>query len=131
VVTVAAKRTIWMWLRDLFLYCVIGVLVAGGAILLGDYRAKTMQSPDGSIKWFGFAIMTALVFGNAIRYSKQFWGSSRFWPALLLFSILHLVLGFLVVSRLTKVGMIQFAVVTPIEYFALVAYLGLFTKSER
>jgi len=118
-----------MWLRDLSLYCVIGVLVAGTAIVLGTYRAKTGQAPVGSIKWIGFAIMTAFVFGNAIRYSKHFWGLSRFWRALLLFSILHLILGFLIVSRLTKVGMIHFALATPIEYFALVAYLGLFIKN--
>jgi hypothetical protein len=119
-----------MRLRDLLLYCVIGALIAITAILVGVHRAKTGQSADGSVKWIGFAIMTALVFGNAVRYSKRFWCLSRFWGALLLFSILHLVLGFIIVSRITKVGLIQFAAATLIEYFVLDSYLGLFIKIE-
>ncbi len=120
----ASHRTTLMKLKDLLLYCVIGVLVAGTAMLLGIYRARARLSPGLSVKWLGFAIMTAFVFGNAIRYSRPAWGSPKFWMLLVLFSILHFGLGFLVVSKLANVGLIHFALATPVEYFALTACLG-------
>ncbi|MHB8755890.1 MAG: hypothetical protein ACYC92_13190, partial [Candidatus Acidiferrales bacterium] len=77
-----------------------------------------------------FAIFTALVFGNAIRYAKPFWGLPRFWGLLTLFAVFHFGVGFAVLSSVTTIGLIDFAVVTPIEYLALAAYLSHFLNRK-
>jgi membrane protease YdiL (CAAX protease family) len=45
-------------LRDLFLYILIAVAVAGLAILLGVHAAKTGQRPDRLASVFGFVLVT-------------------------------------------------------------------------
>ena len=74
-------------LRDFLLYCVIGILVAALAVFYGVHQAKTNQTPGFSVKWLGFAILTAIIFGNAIRYTKPFWGLRRFWGLLAAFAV--------------------------------------------
>jgi hypothetical protein len=121
-------RTIRMWIKDLMLYCIIGVLVAATAILAGIHQARVGVKSEGTVKWIGFSILTALVFGNAIRYSKSYWSSVRFWGLLIVFSLPHFIVGFLVLSKVTKLGLIRFAMVTPVEYFFLDSFLRRFLK---
>jgi len=121
-------RTMRMRLKDLLLYCSIGVLVAAVAILAGIYRARTGATSEMSGKWLGFAIMTTLVFGYAIRDYRSSWSAPKFWALVVLFSLPHFIAGFFVVSNLARLGLIHFAVVTPVEYFVLDAFLRRFLK---
>ncbi len=117
-------------LRDLLLYCLIGILlvVVGGVYAVHQGRlGRTSGLP---LKWLGFGIMSALVFGNAIRHSEPFWRSRRFWGPLVLFSILHFGLGFVVLLRLRQVGLIEFFFATLIENALLNAYLGRFLNQK-
>jgi hypothetical protein len=101
----------------------IGVSLAVFAILYGIYQAKLGQAPGLPVKWLGFAIMTGIVFLNGIRSYRASWGQRRYWVLLAIFSILHFGVGFIIVSRLGKVGLINFAIATIVEYFVLRAYL--------
>jgi hypothetical protein len=67
--------------------------------------------------------MTGLVFLNAFRSRRVYWSERRFWVLMGLFSIFHVAVGMFVVTRLAKVGLIDFAVATLLEYFALSAYI--------
>lgn len=120
-----------MRIRDALLYCAIAIAVAAAAILIGFYRAKVGLPLGLPLKWIGFAIMTGLVFLNAFRSRRVYWSERRFWVLMGLFSMLHFAVGILVVTRLTKVGLIDFAVATLVEYFALSAYLDHFMRSGK
>jgi hypothetical protein len=120
-----------MRVKDLLLYCGIGVAVAATAIVAGIYRARAGATSNLTVNWLGFAIMTALVFGNAIRNFKHLWAARKFWRLLILFVVAHVILGVLLLSRITNIGLIQFAVATPIEYFALMSFLKTFLKDEE
>ena len=80
------------------------------------------------VQWMGFAIMTGLVFLNAFRSRRVYWSQRKSWVLMALFSIFHFAAGILVVARLAKVGLIDFAAATLLEYFALSAYLDHFMK---
>jgi hypothetical protein len=123
------QRTMVEKIKQLLLYCIIGVAVSAAAISLGILQAKAGSSAGLPIKWLGFAIMTALVFGNAIRYSKSRWTRPKFWGLLALFLFLHLAVGLAALWRLTQVGLIQFFLATVIEISVLSAYLGRFLSS--
>lgn len=92
-------------------------------ILYANYQLATKQDAGLPVKWIGFLIMTALVFGNAIRYSRPYRGSRKFWGLLALFLAIHFISGFLIVPKVTNVGLIHFAIATPVEYFALMGCL--------
>ena len=98
----------------------IGTLIAAAAILGGIYNARAKLPHATITKWLGFGIMTTLVFGNGIRFSRHLWNSRKFWIVLAGFAALHLIVGVPAVSRAEKLGLVWFAVATPIEYFTLV-----------
>jgi len=121
-----SQRTMSKKVKDFALYCVIGVLVAATAMLIGLYKARAGLSPESSIKWIGFAGMTMFAFGYVIRYFRRSWAQPKFWWLLTFLLVLHLGLGFLIVPKLTDVRLIHFAIATPFEYFVLSACLRRF-----
>jgi hypothetical protein len=110
-------------LRDLLAYSAIGSSLAALAILIGVHLAKTGQKPENLIKWIGFAVMTLLVFGWAIRAFRSFWTNAKFWRLMVLFVMIHVALGVLLLLRTTIVSLLPFMVVTPLEYILLSACL--------
>ena|SRR5215813_8310160 len=120
-----------MKIRDLLLYCTIGMLIATAAILGGIYNAKAGLSHATITKCIGFGIMTILVFGNAIRFSRHLWNKRIFWIVLATFALLHLIVGVLAVLKAEKVGLLAFAVATPIEYFAFVNFVEWVSTRRR
>jgi hypothetical protein len=120
-----------MKIRDILLYCAIAIAVAAIAILTGIYRAKAGLTLGLPVKWLGFSIMTGLVFLNAFRSHRDHWVQRRFWVLMTLFSIFHFSAGVGVVSRLGKVGLIDFALATLLEYFALSPYLDHFMRRKE
>jgi len=128
----ATHKTKWKRAGDFLLYVAVGVSLAVFAVLYGVHQAKLGQSPGLPPKWLGFSIMTGLVFLNGIRAYRDSWGRRRYWALLATFLMLHLGVGFIVLSRLTqKVSLIHFAFATLIEYFALSAYLDHFLNRHR
>jgi hypothetical protein len=116
-------------LRDLLLYCVIGILVSFAAVGIGFYQAKKGLSPGGGTKWIGFAIMTLLLFLNLIRSRQKLWNQHRFWLLLTGFAIAHLTAGIALVSHITNAGLIEFAACTLLEFAAADALFRRFLPS--
>ena len=127
----ANRRTKWGLVKDLLLYCAIGVLIALIAIMLGIHRAKTNQPPGSGLKWVGYFFMTTLVFVNVFRSYKVYWRVRRFWEIMVPISILHLGFGLAVIARLGIVALINFVVAGLVEYFALTALLDEFLNRRR
>jgi hypothetical protein len=122
----ASRRT-----KDFIIYCLIAILIVTFIGLYGFYEGKLGHTSGLPVKWLGFGIMTAFVFGNTIRYSGPLWRVRKFWVLLGIFSVAHFVFGFLILSRISKIGLIHFAAITPIEYFALTAYLTHFLSQKN
>jgi hypothetical protein len=127
----AIHRTAAMRIRDVLLYCAIATVVAAAAILIGFCRARAGLPLGLPVKWIGFAIMTALVFLNAFRSYRVSSSRPRFWVLMTLFSIFHFAVGIIIVRWVAKIGLIDFAIATLIEYFALNAYLNHFMERRQ
>jgi hypothetical protein len=131
----ANPRTTSGRMKDFILYCVIGISIVTIIGLYAFHEGKLGHTSGMPVKWLGFGIMTAFVFGNTIRYSGRLWHLPKFWFLLGLFSVAHFALGLVILSRISKIGLIHFAAITPLEYFALTAYLAHFlnrpNKTER
>lgn len=127
----AAHRSAGGRAKDFIIYCLIAILIVTVIGLYGFYEGKLGHTSGLPVKWIGFGILTAFVFGNTIRYSGRLWRVPKFWVLLGVFSVAHFVFGFIILSRISKIGLIQFAAVTPIEYFGLAAYLTHFLGREK
>jgi hypothetical protein len=90
------------------------------------YQARRGGSPNLPLKWLGFAGMTAIVFGYALRACRRQWRKQRFWLFLGLFFGCHTALGVFVLFRLSTMPLVLYGAFTPIEYAFLTAYLGYF-----
>ena len=122
----AGQQEVSHRLRDFLVYIAIGTSLAVLAIVLGVHQAKTGQKAEVLLKWIGFAVMTLLVFWWAIRTYRRFWSNARFWRLLVVFAIIHAVLGVGLLLRTTMLSLFPFVVITPLEYFLLSLYLSRF-----
>jgi hypothetical protein len=125
------RRTISGLLKDLLIYCAIGVSIALLAIALGIHNAKTNLPPGSGRKWVGFFFMTLLVFVNVFRSYKSYWRLRRFWEIMGPISILHLGFGLIFIARLGTAALISFVIAGLVEYFALTALLDEFLIRRR
>ena len=73
------KRKAGDRLRDFLLYVAISLSLVAAIILFAAHQAKTGQAAGLPLNWLGFAAMTALVFGDAIRITRRQWRQRRFW----------------------------------------------------
>jgi hypothetical protein len=97
-------------------------------LLYAAHEAKLGHPAGLPTKWLGFSIMTGLVFLNAFRSYRAHWGRRKFWALLAPFSVLHFGVGLVVVSRFGRVGLLDFAFATLLEYLALSTYLNHFLQ---
>ena len=82
--------------RDSFLYILIGVAVAGLAILLGIHGAKTGQQPDKAAAVFGFVCATVVSAWASFSFFKgSLMGSPPLYSHGWLQRTLHFVAGIL------------------------------------
>jgi hypothetical protein len=116
-------------IRDLLLYAANGVLIVAALWAFAVHQAKTGGSPILPLKWLGFAGMTAIVFGYAIRESRRSWGRQRFWLLLGLFFAMHSGLGVFVLMRVPTVPLILYGMLTGVEYVVLAVYLDYFLRA--
>jgi energy-converting hydrogenase Eha subunit G len=117
--------------RDFLLYCAIGVLVALAAMFLGVHQAKTGESAVEVDKWIGFALMTAFVFGYAIRHFRSVLRQPKFWLLLLVLAAAHCGLGLIILSRVAAMSLINFAVASVFECYALNTCIEWLLPSHR
>lgn len=57
--------------RDILLYCIIGLGVAGVALFLGIYDSDHNISSDNQIRWIAAIVFTAFVFGVAVKTALE------------------------------------------------------------
>lgn len=117
-------------IKDWFLYVGIAVLIVILIWTFAKHQARTGGSPNLPLKWIGFAGMTAIIFGYAIRASRRLWVYQKFWLLLGLFFAVHTGVGVFVLMRVPTVPLVLYAVLTAIEYAVLAAYLDYFLDSD-
>ena len=117
--------------KEWLLYIVIAVLIVALIWMFAIHQATTGGSPNLPLKWIGFAGMTAIVFGYAIRACRRWWGRQKFWALMGLFFALHSGLGVPLLLRIPVVPLFLYAVLTGIEYVILAAYLGFFLGPDQ
>ena len=118
-------------LRDLAVYCAIGVGLVSLIIIYGNYQLSHHEQGGLPLKWIGFAILTALVFGNTVRFSPDRRHSRRFWTTWAILLAAHLAGGILILLRITRIGMLQFFIILPFEYILLDRLLNIAMKPEE
>src|SRR5947209_17514807 len=116
-------------IKDWLLYLFIAVLVVTSLWLFAIHQAQTGSSAGLPLKWMGFVGMSAIVFGGAIRDSRQLWTRRRFWISITIFLALHCGLWIILLLRAPVVPMLLYAMWTGPEYLLLAAYLGYFADS--
>ena len=117
-------------MKDLLLYVAIAVLMVISVSVFALHQARSGSSPNLPLKWLGFAGMTAIVFGYTIHACRRSWGNQKFWALLALFFVVHSGLGVFVLLNEPVVPLVLYALLTPIEYAVLTAYLGYFLTSK-
>src|SRR5437879_2582877 len=118
-----ARQTRSRRIKDWLLYVAIAVLIVISVWMFAMHQARTGGSPNLPLKWLGFAGMTAIVFGYAIRACRRLWGKRKFWVLLGLFFAVHCGLGVFVLLRVPTVPLLLYGVLTGPEYLLLAAYL--------
>jgi hypothetical protein len=101
------------------------------AFVFAFHQARTGGSPYLPLKWLGFAGMTAIVFGNAIRVCRRSWGRQKFWVLLGLFFAVHCGLGVFLLMRVLPAPWLFYGMLAAPEYVVLAVYLGFFLDSTR
>ena len=115
--------------RDFLLYVAIAISVVSLAFVFAFHLAKTGGSQYSTLKWLGFAGITAIVFGNAIRSCRRLWRRRKFWVLLGLFFAVHSGLGVILLMRVVTAPWVLYAVLAGPEYVVLARYLGFFLDS--
>jgi O-antigen ligase len=110
-------------IRDLLLYILIGVGVFSALFLVAVF---TEVEPEPFIKWLGFAVVTALVFGDTVRANRRQWRNQRFWSLLGVFLAVQSAVGVLLLSAIGKVPPIYWGFFFPLDYGVLTACLAFF-----
>jgi hypothetical protein len=120
-------------IKDWLLYVAIAILIAASAWMFAMHQARTGGSPNLPLKWLGFAGITAIVFGNAIRSCgrRRLWRRRKFWVLLGLFFAVHCVLGVVLLMRVATAPWVLYAVLAGPEYVVLAMYLGHFLDRDE
>ena len=117
--------------KDLLLYVAIGIAIVALLWVFAVHQARTGGSPNLPLKWLGFAGMTGVVFGYAIRACRRSWRKPRFWALLSIFFAVHSGLGVLILMKVQEVPLLLYAVLTGPEYLLFAAYLAFFLDNAR
>jgi len=122
------RRTKRGAIRDLLLYTLIGIGAVAGVTSMA---VLTKVEPDPLFKWLGFALVTAIVFGDTVRANRRHWRSRRFWTLLGVFLAVQCGLGVPLLSVVARVPAIYWGIFFPLDYGALAALLAFFMNSRR
>ena len=117
--------------RELLLYCTVGVSLVALIILYGNYQVEHKQTPGFPIKWLGLLIISALLLRFATRAYRSFPDRGRFWRVVAIFGAAHFLAAVFVLTRVQGVTLGEFAVATVPEYFLLMTYLDHFLMRGR
>jgi cytochrome bd-type quinol oxidase subunit 2 len=127
----AARHRTWRAkLRDYLMYCAIGFALIAIIIVYGNYQVEHKQTPGIPAKWLGLFIMTGLLLYFAIRAFRGFPDRRRFWSLIVIFGAGHFLAAWLLLPRIHRMTLGDFAIATIPEYFILMAYLRHFLATK-
>jgi hypothetical protein len=101
--------------RDWLLYISIGIVVVLAAVGIAVFEARNNIEPGLPLKWLGFIGASAIIFAYSLRSSREIWNRAYFWPVFVVILSLHAGIGVLLLSRLSRVPLVFFAFLPPIE----------------
>jgi len=125
------RTTRWARIRDWLLYVAIAVLIVMAAWMFAMHQVRTGRSTDLPLKWLGFAGMTGINFGYAIQAGLRSRARRKFWVLLGLALAVHCGVGIFVLLRVDVVPLLLYAVLAPIEYAVLTAYIDFFLGPDE
>jgi hypothetical protein len=117
--------------RDWLRYAVIAIVFVATIAAFAVHDADTGDSRGLPLEWLGFVGTTAIVFGYAIRACRRWWRMHKFWLLLTVFFIAHVGVGLFVLTKVDRVALVVYAIVSGVEYAVLTAYLGVFLYFMR
>ena len=117
-------------LLDWVLYVAIAITLVVGLLLYAAHQAKTGGSRKLPLKWLGFAGMTAVIFGQAVKAGLQTRGGQKFWLLLGAFFGVHTVVGIALLMRIETVPLLLYAILATPEYMILLYFLDYFLASD-
>jgi hypothetical protein len=123
--------TRWARIRDWLLYVAIAALLVIATWIFAAHQAGTGGSARLPLKWLGFAGMTGVVFGYAIKAGLRPQARRKFWVLLGLLFAVHCGVGVVVLLRVDVVPLLLYAVLGPIEYLALGACISSFLGKDK
>ena len=112
--------------RDFALYVAISLAVVVAAWLYGVYQATHELEPGLPLNWLGFTAMTILVFADAVRSTRRAWRTQRLWLVLGAALATQVGVGVLVLWNAPQMSTMVWAVLIPLDAFALGGFLHLF-----
>ena len=102
--------------RDFALYVAIGLLVGLSLMWLAFHSDR---SGGEALKWPGFAVITAIVFGYTIQENRISWKRGSFWRTMSLLLFVHLCVFVTVLRRIDELRPAWWIVITPAEYVVI------------
>jgi hypothetical protein len=94
--------------------------------LYGAYQARNNLEPGLPLNWLGFAAMTLLVFGDAVRRMRRAWRTARLWLLLAAALGIQVGVGTLILWNAPQVSTMVWAALIPFDAFALAGFVHVF-----
>ena len=117
-------------LLDWILYAATAIVLVVALLLWALHQAKTGGSTRLPLKWLGFAGLTGLVFGYAIKAGLRTRSGLKFWVLLGGFFAVHAAVGVFTLLRVDTVPLLLYALLTVPEYMVLLYFLDYFLASD-
>jgi hypothetical protein len=112
--------------RDFVLYLAIAAAVFAAIWLSAGYQARNGLEPGLPLNWLGFAAMTLIVFGDAVRSTRHASRTSRFWLLLAAALATQVGVGTLILRNAPRMSTLIWAVLIPLDGFTLAKFLRVF-----
>jgi hypothetical protein len=116
-------------LIDLIAYVAIAVLFFVALAALAVHDARTHEDHDPG-KWIGLVLVTAIVFGDALRTARGH-HDRRLWVVIAIFFAAQCGLGVLVVANIDSIPAVAWVIILPLDYWALEGFVRLFVPDRR
>jgi hypothetical protein len=111
---------------DFVLYVAIAAAVFGAIWFYAGYQARNGLAPGLPLNWLGFAGMTLIVFGDAVRSTRRASRTSRFWLLLGAALATQVGVGTLILWNAPRMSTLIWAVLISLDGFALATFLRVF-----
>jgi FtsH-binding integral membrane protein len=103
--------------KEIALYVLISLAVAGGAVAIGIYDADHGLTADTQMLWIAAGVFTCFVFGFSIKINLKLLRSPQAWGLLFVLLLLHGGLVIWLVQSASMRGLIR----VPLMLFAVIS----------